>query len=260
MVHRRLREVAEGTAAAHGVECAMALGGGAESWSNPPDVAAWAARVNAATGAFDRGLAGNFDHRTPSSVWPRVTERALERRGLPIDADARFTGRSPGVATGRRRTRYSPLSGSRRASRPGRSPPVPPLPARPRPRVGVVPDDVRARVEPLDVHARVDTRTDFRHADHDGLVKRGFQGSGPVPPLCQGVITKPAPGDLDIRAHTPRGSSLRRQSTDPSCSSRSSLAPSGDRGSMARWGRRRAAQFVPRDAVGRTTGRRLRRT
>lgn len=55
-LEKRCRQLIEGTAAAHGVECAMALGGGAESWSNPPDVAAWAARVNAATGAFDRVL------------------------------------------------------------------------------------------------------------------------------------------------------------------------------------------------------------
>ncbi len=48
----RCRTLIEATANAHGIGCDMAHGGGAESWSNPPRIAAWGAAVNAATGAF----------------------------------------------------------------------------------------------------------------------------------------------------------------------------------------------------------------
>jgi len=49
---RRCRDFVEATARAHGVECRMSHGGGAEGYSNPPGIADWATGVNAAAAAF----------------------------------------------------------------------------------------------------------------------------------------------------------------------------------------------------------------
>ena len=52
----RCRNFVEATARAHGVECSLSPGGGADGYSNPPEVAAWAEDVNAATGAFTNAM------------------------------------------------------------------------------------------------------------------------------------------------------------------------------------------------------------
>jgi aminobenzoyl-glutamate utilization protein A len=49
---RRCRDFVEATARAHGVECRMSHGGGAEGYSNPPGIADWAMGVNAVAAAF----------------------------------------------------------------------------------------------------------------------------------------------------------------------------------------------------------------
>ncbi len=49
----RCRAFVEATAQAHGVECSLTPGGSADGYSNPADIAEWAAEVNVATGAFD---------------------------------------------------------------------------------------------------------------------------------------------------------------------------------------------------------------
>ncbi len=48
----RCRVFVEATARAHGVECSLSEGGGADGYSNPDDIADWATGVNAAVGAF----------------------------------------------------------------------------------------------------------------------------------------------------------------------------------------------------------------
>ena len=56
----RCRSFVEATARAHGVDCSLAPGGGAEGFSNPAGIADWATRVNAATGAFGSVLPDMF--------------------------------------------------------------------------------------------------------------------------------------------------------------------------------------------------------
>ncbi len=56
----RCRDFVEATARAHGVECSLSPGGGADAYSNPAEIAAWAAGVNTATGAFTAVLPDLF--------------------------------------------------------------------------------------------------------------------------------------------------------------------------------------------------------
>ena len=56
----RCRNFVEATARAHGVDCSLAPGGGADGFSNPAGIADWATRVNAATGAFGSVLPDMF--------------------------------------------------------------------------------------------------------------------------------------------------------------------------------------------------------
>lgn len=56
----RCRAFVEATAQAHGVECSLTPSGGAAGWSNPADIATWAAGVNARTGAFQTALPDMF--------------------------------------------------------------------------------------------------------------------------------------------------------------------------------------------------------
>jgi aminobenzoyl-glutamate utilization protein A len=56
----RCRSFVEATAQAYGVECSLTPGGGADGYSNPSDVAAWAQDVNAQTGAFAHALPDFF--------------------------------------------------------------------------------------------------------------------------------------------------------------------------------------------------------
>jgi len=88
-LEKRCRQVIEGTAAAHGVECDMALGGGAESWSNPAGMAARAARVNGATGAFERLLPPFFfgASEDATTLARRVADRGGQAAIFVLGAD-----------------------------------------------------------------------------------------------------------------------------------------------------------------------------
>ncbi len=57
---RRCRAMVEGAAMSHGLDCELAPLGGAEAWTNPDAIAAWATEVNAQCGAFDRALPSFF--------------------------------------------------------------------------------------------------------------------------------------------------------------------------------------------------------
>jgi aminobenzoyl-glutamate utilization protein A len=75
----RCRNFVEATARAHGVECTLSPGGGADGYSNPADIAVWAEDVNKATGAFGNVLPDLFFGASEDAA--TLANRVVQRGG-----------------------------------------------------------------------------------------------------------------------------------------------------------------------------------